>query len=170
MALRRHHPQRIEPGPGQESVWDYPRPPLLERSPRLVEIRVGDTLVASTRDASRVLETSHPPTWYLPPGAFASGALRPAVGRGSVCEWKGAAVYWDVVLPDGSVLPAEGWSYPRPTPAFAPITDHVAVYARTLECFVDGERVRPQPGGFYGGWVTDDIVGPVKGAPGTMGW
>lgn len=170
MSLRRGRPQRVEPGPGQESVWDYPRPPLLERSAKHVEIRSDDVLLAGTSDAYRVLETSHPPTWYLPADSFAPGVLVPAGGRGSVCEWKGAAVYWDVVLPDGGVLPAEGWSYPRPTSAFVPITSYVTVYARTLECFVDGERVRPQPGGFYGGWVTDEIVGPFKGGPGSMGW
>ncbi|PWD49813.1 hypothetical protein C8046_02990 [Serinibacter arcticus] len=170
MPLRSGRHERVEPGPGQESVWDYPRPPLLVRSSRLVEIRVGDTLLATTSDAYRVLETSHPPTWYLPPNAFHDGVLKPAGGRGSICEWKGAAVYWDVVLPDGGVLPSEAWSYPRPSSTFVPITDHVAVYARTLTCVVDGERVRPQPGGFYGGWVTDDVVGPFKGAPGTMGW
>lgn len=170
MSPRRGHPQRLELEPGQESVWDYPRPPLLERSNKHVEIRSGDALIADTSDAYRVLETSHPPTWYLPAASFAPGVLTPAGGRGSVCEWKGAAVYWDVVLPDGRVLPSEGWSYPRPTSAFVPITGHVAVYARTLECFVDGERVRPQPGGFYGGWVTDEVVGPFKGGPGSMGW
>ncbi|MDL2343482.1 DUF427 domain-containing protein [Deinococcus sp. MIMF12] len=162
-------PQPIPPGPGQESVWDYPRPPRLERTSRRVEIWLGGVKIADTAAAYRVLETSHPPTYYLPPEAFLSGVLTPAPG-GSVCEWKGEASYWTLSA-GGRVAEAAGWSYERPTPAFREIAGHVAVYAgRMDECRVDGVRVTPQPGGFYGGWITPDVVGPFKGEPGTWGW
>jgi uncharacterized protein (DUF427 family) len=162
-------------GPGQESVWDYPRPPALQPSARHVVIRFGGIVVAQTRSAWRVLETSHPPSWYLPPDAFLAGVLVPASGS-SLCEWKGRAAYWDVLSPrehGGSGARAEraAWSYPDPTLAFAAIAGHVAVYPGRMEaCLVDGEPVRPQEGGFYGGWITSDVVGPFKGAPGTLGW
>ena len=158
------------PGPGQESVWDYPRPPRLERSDRHVQVRVAGGLIADSRRAFRVLETSHPPTWYLPPEDIAPGALRRSASRSTICEWKGAATYWDVVVPDAGMLTAVGWSYPRPTPGFVPMTDYVSFMPAGLECLVDGECVRPQDGGFYGGWITDDVVGPFKGAPGSWGW
>ena len=156
-------------GPGQESVWDYPRPPRVEPSARLVEVVLGGTVVASTRAALRVLETSHPPTWYLPIASFAGGALRPAAGS-SWCEWKGAARYFDVVA--GGVVAAQAaWGYPDPTPGFRALRHHVAVYPGAMDrCTVDGEVVVPQPGGFYGGWVTADVVGPFKGGPGSAGW
>lgn len=163
------HPTPDPVGPGQESVWDYPRPPRVEPSTRQVEIRLGGTVVASTRSALRVLETSHPPTWYLPVEAFADGALRPAEGS-SWCEWKGAARYFDVVA-GGVVASRAAWDYPDPTPGFRALLDHVAVYPGAMErCTVDGEVVLPQPGGFYGGWVTADVVGPFKGGPGSTGW
>ena len=152
-----------------ERVADYPRPPRLERSDRVVRILLGGETIAETREAFRVLETFHPPSWYLPPEAFRPGVLRPAPG-GSFCEWKGRACYWTLAA-GGAVAEAAGWSYPNPTPAFADIQDHVAVYAGRVEaCFVDGERVVPQPGGFYGGWITAELVGPFKGGPGTLGW
>jgi uncharacterized protein (DUF427 family) len=152
-----------------ERVAGYPRPPRLERSDRLIRILLGGGTIAETRDAFRVLETFHPPSWYLPPDAFRPGVLRPAPG-GSFCEWKGRARYWTLAA-GGVVAEAAGWSYPDPTPAFADIQDHVAVYAGRMEaCFVDGERVVPQPGGFYGGWITAELVGPFKGGPGTLGW
>jgi uncharacterized protein (DUF427 family) len=152
-----------------ERVADYPRPPRLERSDRLVRIQLGGETIAETRDAFRVLETFHPPSWYLPPEAFRPGVLRPAPG-GSFCEWKGRARYWTLAA-GGVVAEAAGWSYPDPTAAFADIQDHVAVYAGRMEaCFVDGEQVVPQPGGFYGGWITNDVVGPFKGASGSAGW
>ena len=152
-----------------ERVAGYPRPPRLECSDRLIRILLGGGTIAETRDAFRVLETFHPPSWYLPPDAFRPGVLRPAPG-GSFCEWKGRARYWTLAA-GGVVAEAAGWSYPDPTPAFADIQDHVAVYAGRMEaCFVDGERVVPQPGGFYGGWITAELVGPFKGGPGTLGW
>lgn len=157
------------PGPGQTSVWDHPRPPLLRADPRTVVVTFGG-VVCRTSAALTVLETSHPPTWYLPVDAFAPGALRPAPG-GSVCEWKGRATYLDLVAPDGRVAAAAGWTYPTPTSAFAALAGHVALYASAAdEVTVGGEVVRPQPGGFYGGWVTDDVVGPFKGGPGSVGW
>jgi uncharacterized protein (DUF427 family) len=163
---------RVTPDPvgeGQESVWDYPRPPALEPSRKHVVIRLGGTVIAETDRAWRVLETSHPPTWYLPLDAVTPGLLRPSAAAPTVCEWKGAASYWDVVTPDGA-LPAALWSYQTPTLRFAPIAGAVTGYPARLECLVDGERVRPQAGGFYGGWITSDVVGPFKGAPGTWGW
>ncbi len=162
-------PTPITPGPGQESVWDYPRPPRVEPSSRHVVIRHRGQTIVDTRSAIRVLETSHPPSWYLPVAGFAPGVLRPASGS-SYCEWKGAARYWDVVVGEDT-LERVGWDYPDPAGGFEAIRDHVAVYAAPFdEVTIDGEPVTPQPGGFYGGWVTADVVGPFKGGPGSMGW
>lgn len=162
-------PRPIPAGPGQESVWAYPRPPRLERTERRLEIWLGGVRVADTTAGFRVLETSHPPTYYLPNEAFLPGTLRPAPG-GSTCEWKGQATYWTLVS-GAATAESAGWSYEHPTPAFAPLAGHVAVYAGLLdECRVGGVRVTPQPGGFYGGWITPDIVGPFKGEPGSWGW
>ena len=161
--------QRVEPGPGQESVWDYPRPPRLEVSEREVVVVLGGVEVCRTRRAWRVLETSHPPSWYLPEQDWLPGALVPAAGS-SFCEWKGVAAYLDVVGGDRREASA-AWTYPEPVAAYAELRGAVAVYPGRMDsCTVDGERVRPQEGGFYGGWVTDDVVGPFKGAPGTLGW
>jgi uncharacterized protein (DUF427 family) len=158
-----------QPGPGQESVWDYPRPPRIERSSEHIEVVLGGITVAATDASYRVLETSHPPTYYLPREAFLPGSLRPAAGS-SFCEWKGTASYLDV-LGGTTVAPRAAWTYPDPTSGFAVIVDHVAVYPGLMErCTVDGEIVLPQPGGFYGGWVTSRVVGPFKGGPGTQGW
>jgi uncharacterized protein (DUF427 family) len=167
MTSRRPIPHR--PGPGQESVWDYPRPPRLERTGSTIEVVLGGVVIAHTRAALRVLETSHPPTYYLPMSDFVDGALRPTRG-GSFCEWKGQAAYLDL-LGGGTEAPRAGWHYPTPTPTYAEIVDHVALYPGAVDrCTVDGELVRPQPGGFYGGWVTSSVVGPFKGDPGTMSW
>ena len=160
----------IAPGPGQESVWDYPRPPRVDPSGEHVLVRFGGAVVCDTRAPIRVLETSHPPTYYLPVADFASGALRPAEGR-SLCEWNGWAAYFDVVGGDGRVAEAAAWGYPEPLPGFEPLRDHVAVYAAEMDaCLVEGELVEPQPGAFYGGWITSRVVGPFKGVPGSMGW
>ena len=162
-------PVRDPVAEGQESVWDYPRPPALVRSERHVVVVLGGVTIAETRAAFRVLETSHPPSWYLPRDAFLEGALRPA-SDGSFCEWKGQAHYLDLVA-GGRVAARAAWSYRNPSLPFAAIRDHVALYAAAVDgCFVDGERVVPQPGGFYGGWITRDVVGPFKGGPGSMGW
>ena len=163
------HPTPDRPGPGQESVWDYPRPPALVPSDALVEIVLGGVTIASTRRSLRVLETSHPPTFYVPVADFADGVLTP-VGGSTSCEWKGSASYLDLVTP-GRTARRAGWTYPTPTPAFEPLVDHVAVFPALVDrCVVDGEVVRPQAGGFYGGWVTDAVAGPFKGEPGTHGW
>jgi uncharacterized protein (DUF427 family) len=156
-------------GPGQESVWDFPRPPQLRPSSALVVVVLGGVEICRTTRALQVLETSHPPSWYLPRDDWLDGSLRPAEG-GSYCEWKGSADYLDVV--SGSiVLPAAAWTYLTPSPRFAAIAGHVAVYpGRVDRCTVDGEEVRAQDGGFYGGWITSAVVGPFKGSPGSWGW
>ncbi len=151
-------------------MWDYPRPPRLEPVPRLVVVRLGKREIARTTGGHRVLETSHPPTWYLPRSDIDPTAIRQSDRTGSMCEWKGAATYWDVVRADGSLLPAAGWSYEQPTAAFRAITGFLSFYPAQLDCTIDGEPVRPQEGGFYGGWVTDDVVGPFKGGARSWGW
>ena len=160
----------VSPGPGQESVWDYPRPPIVVADARHVIVRDGDVVVADSRRAMRLLETSHPPTWYLPRADVEPTRIRPAGRAGSFCEWKGQATYLDV-LGDARVLGAAAWTYEDPIDdAFAELRGAVAFYATELQCTVDGERVRPQPGGFYGGWITSELVGPWKGEAGTGGW
>ena len=162
-------PTPIPPEPGQESVWDYPRPPALQPVADEIVVELGGREIARTTSAYRVLETSHPPVYYLPPEAFAEGVLR-AAGGGSFCEWKGQAVYFDLVSGE-HVASEAAWAYPSPTKAFAPIAGYVALYAgRVDRCTVGGVEVTPQPGGFYGGWITPDIVGPFKGGPGSWGW
>lgn len=162
-------PTPIKPGPGQESVWDYPRPPRLELTDRYIQIIFNGIVIADTRRAFRVLETSHPPVYYIPPKDIRMAYLAAGAGR-SFCEWKGEARYYTVEV-DGRRAENVGWYYPRPTPDFVAIKDHVAFYAAPMDaCLVDGERARPQPGNFYGGWITDDVVGPFKGEPGSMGW
>ncbi|WP_137294726.1 DUF427 domain-containing protein [Nocardioides dongxiaopingii] len=161
--------KRAKPGPGQESCWDYPRPPALEVSTESVEVVLGGVVVASTTRSWRVLETSHPPTYYLPRAAFAAGVLRPTEGS-SMCEWKGEAAYFDLVSGD-VVAPRAAWTYPTPTQRFADLVDAVAVMPGQVDrCVVDGEVVEPQDGGFYGGWITSRVVGPFKGQPGSWGW
>jgi uncharacterized protein (DUF427 family) len=152
-----------------ESVWDYPRPPRVERTSARIEVRHGGTVVADSGRGWRVLETSHPPVYYVPRDDVLAGVLHPAPGR-SYCEFKGAASYWDLVV--GAVRAgAAAWSYEDPDPAYAVLTGAVAFYpGRVDECRVDGERVRPQAGDFYGGWITGMITGPFKGGPGTTGW
>ena len=162
-------PQPDPVRPGQVSVLEFPRPAIAEPTDARVRIEHAGTIVADTRSSVRTLETSHPPSYYIPPGDIAPGVLRRAAGS-SLCEWKGAAVYWDVVIGD-IVLPRVGWSYPDPTPAFAALRDHVAFYAAPFDrCTVNGEIVTPQPGNFYGGWITDAFAGPFKGVPGSLGW
>lgn len=158
-----------KPGPGQESVWDYPRPPRLESFAGLITIELGGEVIASTDRGWRVLETSHPPTYYLPRSAFQDGVLREAPGS-SWCEWKGRARYFDLVT--GTAVAAKAaWNYPEPTAGFEEISDAVAVMAAAVDrCAVNGETVVAQPGGFYGGWITSWVVGPFKGGPGSAGW
>jgi len=153
----------IEPAQGQESVWDYPRPPRIVRDERHVIVRSGDAVVAETHTSLRVLETASPPTFYLPLTDICVEKLLPAPGT-SWCEWKGRARYWSV----GSVPVA--WSYDDPLSGFESLLAHVGFYPGRVACFVDGVRVAAQPGGFYAGWVTPEIVGPWKGEGGTEGW
>jgi len=154
-------------GPGQESVWDYPRPPRVERDARVVEVRAGDALVARTVRALRVLETASPPTFYLPPGDVVA-RLTPALGT-SRCEWKGEARYWDVRV-EGACEAQSAWCYPEPFEEFAALAGYVSFYPARFDCTVGGVIVRQQPGGFYGGWVTPELVGPFKGDPGSESW
>lgn len=157
-----------EPGPGQESVWDYPRPPRIVPDAREILVRIGELELAHTCRSVRVLETASPPTFYLPPQDVRQALLAPAQGT-SHCEWKGDACYFDFVS-GASRVPRIAWTYPDPCPGFDSIRGWIGFFPSLAECFVDGERVRPQPGGFYGGWLTDEIVGPVKGNPGSSGW
>ena len=152
-----------------ESVWGYPRPPALEPCVRRVRVELAGHVVADTRAALRVLETSHPPTIYVPPSDVDPACLRPSAGS-SFCEWKGVASYLDVVA--GARREARAaWTYPEPATAYAALRDHVAFYpARMDACWLDDERVRSQEGDFYGGWITDDVEGPFKGGRGTFGW
>jgi uncharacterized protein (DUF427 family) len=161
-------PHPLPAAPGQESVWDYPRPPRVEPTSELVVVTLGGLLVTSTTDAVRVLETSHPPVYYLPVDAFEPGVLEPDDGR-SVCEFKGVAQYVSLRV-GGRLLPRVGWTYPAPLPGYEVLADRVALYAGELTCTVDREPVQPQPGAFYGGWITSRVVGPFKGEPGTRGW
>lgn len=155
------------PGPGQVSVWDFPRPPVIAPEPRRVEVWHRGVLVARSDRAVRVLETAGAPTVYVPP-ADVVARLETAPGA-SFCEWKGRAAYFDVVV-DGGRASKVAWSYPAPVRAFAAIAGWVAFYPSELDCRLGGERVQPQPGGFYGGWVTAELAGPIKGGPGTHGW
>lgn len=162
-------PQPIPPGPGQESVWEYPRPPRLESTPKPIEIWFNGVQIAHTNRAWRVLETSHPPTYYIPPDDVVMAYLQPGNGR-SFCEWKGQASYYTVQVGEKTAVNV-AWTYAKPTPNFTAIKNHLAFYPAPMDrCTVAGETVTPQPGGFYGGWITSDIVGPFKGEPGTMGW
>ncbi|HEY8566944.1 MAG TPA: DUF427 domain-containing protein [Beijerinckiaceae bacterium] len=166
--MRRPTPAPLT-APDQESVWAYPRPPRLEPVAARLRVVFDGVAVADTTAGYRVLETSHPPTYYLPPADIRSHALVPAPG-GSLCEWKGRAVYFTVVGPTRRAERA-AWAYPDPTPPFRAIAGHVAFYAGPMDaCFVEDEQVTPQPGGFYGGWITNNIVGPFKGEPGSEGW
>jgi uncharacterized protein (DUF427 family) len=161
--------QPEKPGPGQESVWDYPRPPRLERVHARLRVEFAGETIADTMDGFRVLETSHPPVYYIPRADIRADVLTHAPGQ-SFCEFKGVARYWTLTV-NGQTSERAGWSYPTPTPAFAQIRDHIAFYASKVEaCWVGDERVQAQDGAFYGGWITTKVVGPFKGAPGTMGW
>lgn len=163
-------PPRPDPvQPGQRSVWDFPRPAIAEPCAAHIRIEHRGVIVAETRNAICTYETSHPPSYYIPPQDVAPGLLRRASGS-SFCEWKGAASYWDVVIGD-EVLQRVGWSYANPSASFTMLRNHIAFYAGPFDnCTVDGETVIPQPGGFYGGWITSGFAGPFKGGPGTKGW
>jgi uncharacterized protein (DUF427 family) len=154
-----------------ESVWDYPRPPRLEQVEKRLRVVLGGIVVADTTRGHRVLETSHPPGYYFPPEDVLDGALVASDRRQTICEWKGTAAYYDVVGGDGRRAERGAWTFRAPTLGFEAIRDAVSFYPGAMdECTVAGEVVTPQAGGFYGGWITSDIVGPFKGEPGTMGW
>ena len=161
--------QRVEPGPGQESVWDYPRPPRMEDVEEKVKVVFGGVTIAYTTRAKRVLETSHPPVYYVPPEDIMMEHLRPSSAT-SYCEWKGRGSYYDVVSEERTEERA-AWFYPSPTNSFRDLKDYVAFYPSRMDaCWVGGEKVGAQEGDFYGGWITHEVVGPFKGAPGTRGW
>lgn len=161
--------ERVLPSPGQESVWDYPRPPRIEPATKRIRVIVGGITIADSTHALRVLETAGAPVYYLPPADIRMDLLRPTQ-HASVCEWKGRASYHEIVLP-GRIIPDAAWSYAHPSTGYEAIRDHLAFYAwRVDEAWVDDELATPQPGRFYGGWVTADVVGPFKGSPGTLGW
>ncbi len=162
-------PEPIKPGPGQESVWSYPRPPHLEPVCERLRVLHAGEVIADTTQGFRVLETSHPPVYYLPPDDVRRDFLLAEPGR-SLCEFKGAAHYWTVDV-HGSRSEKAAWSYPEPSHRFRLIKDYLAFYASRVDaCFVGEEQVEAQAGDFYGGWVTSRVVGPFKGGPGSMGW
>ncbi|NWG17499.1 MAG: DUF427 domain-containing protein [Chloroflexi bacterium] len=161
--------KRIQPGAGQESVWDYPRPPRVEPTARRIRVIFNGQTLADTTRAFRVLETSHPPVYYIPPEDVTMAFLSPT-GRRTFCEFKGAAAYWTITVGERRAENA-AWSYPNPSPGYEAIKGYLAVYPGRMDaCYVDDERVTAQEGDFYGGWITSDIVGPFKGGPGTLGW
>ncbi len=161
--------QRVQPGPEQESVWDYPRPPRLEDSSRHIRVVFNGVTIADTRRAKRVLETSHPPAYYIPPEGIRMDYFTPT-SRSTYCEFKGAARYYTIAVGDRTAENA-AWSYPQPSPGYENLRDYIALYPGRMDaCYVNEEQVQAQPGDFYGGWITSDIVGPFKGGAGTLGW
>jgi uncharacterized protein (DUF427 family) len=162
------NPLAITPQPDQESVWNYPRPPLLQAIDKHIQIVFNGKTIADSYKAYRVLETSHPPVYYLPPADIQMQYLQ-ITARSSFCEWKGNAFYYHVVVNDAQIENA-AWAYPSPTENFLAIAGYLAFYAQNMTCYIDNELVTPQPGGFYGGWITKNIVGPFKGSPGSWGW
>ena len=157
------------PGPGQESVWDYPRPPRVERVPERLQVIIDGEVIADTVRGLRVLETAGAPVYYFPSADIRMDRLN-ASSHGSFCEWKGSAGYFSYVSP-ARRIDEVAWSYEAPTSGYESIAGHLAFYAaRVDEAWVGDERATPQPGGFYGGWVTSRIVGPIKGVPGSFGW
>lgn len=161
--------KRITPGPGQESVWDYPRPPRLEASGKRIRVVLNGVTIADTHRAQRVLETSHPPVYYIPPEDIEMHYMTQTARR-TFCEWKGLAAYYTVQVGEKRVDDV-AWFYPEPTAPFAQIRNYVAFYPSKMDaCYVDDERVQAQAGDFYGGWITREIVGPFKGKADTWGW
>ncbi|MGD2058829.1 MAG: DUF427 domain-containing protein [Anaerolineales bacterium] len=157
-----------KPAAGQESVWDYPRPPRLDHSGELVKVIYKGQTIAETSRSVRILETSLAPSYYIPPEDVNFENLKRRQ-RTTWCEWKGQAHYFDVVVGEATAANA-GWAYPDPTSPYEEIRDYLSFYPSRVDCFVDGEMAEPQPGGFYGGWVTSKVVGPFKGEPGTERW
>jgi len=165
----RNRIQRIDPKPGQESVWDYPRPPRVERSSKSIKVVFNGVVIAESNRAYRILETSHPPVYSIPQEDVKMEYFSPT-SRRTFCEFKGQASYWTINV-NGTTAENAAWSYPNPDAGYEAIKDHISVYPGRMDaCYVDGEQVVAQEGDFYGGWITSDIVGPFKGAPGTRGW
>jgi uncharacterized protein (DUF427 family) len=163
---RRHY---IKPGPGQESVWDYPRPPRLENTEKHVQVIFNGVVIADTKHAKRILETSHPPVYYIPPIDVKMEYLT-STSRTTYCEWKGAASYYTISV-NSKTVPNSAWYYRQPSPGYEDIKDYIAFYPSKMDgCYVDEEKVEVQEGDFYGGWITREIVGPFKGGAGTFGW
>lgn len=161
--------QRQMPLSNQESVWDYPRPPKAEPTSRRVRVVFSGKVIADSARAIRVLETSHPPTYYIPPEDIQMACLSMSRRR-TFCEFKGSASYWTITL-NGQRAENAAWSYENPAPGYEAIRGYLAFYASRVEsCWVDDEQAQPQAGDFYGGWITSDIAGPFKGGPGTWGW
>jgi uncharacterized protein (DUF427 family) len=161
--------KRVVPGPGQESVWDYPRPPRVEPVPERIRVVVDGLAIADSTRALRVLETAGPPVYYLPPGDVRMDLLERSA-HATQCEWKGAAAYYTLRM-GSRQIPNVAWCYPEPLPGYEAIRDRLAFYAGLVdEAWVGDELATPQPGRFYGGWVTSRIVGPFKGEPGSFGW
>ena len=167
IAVGRSRPDfAVEPGPGHESVWDYPRPPAIRRDGRLVEVRDGEAIVARSSGTYKVMETASPPTFYIPRADIDFDLLAP-VSDTTYCEWKGTATYWALAR---DIAEPVAWCYERPRPRFEVIKGYLAFYPGRVDCRIDGETVRTQPGRFYGGWITSEVVGPFKGEPGTGHW
>ena len=161
--------RKIKPEPGQESVWDYPRPPAIERVTKHIRIEFNGKVILDNNQSFRILETSHPPTYYLPKSAFRENVLV-RTEKTSFCEFKGMAHYYNILL-DGKMVPDAAWGYENPIEPYHALKDHICVYAQYMDvCLINDEMVIPQPGGFYGGWITKEIVGPFKGGPETWGW
>lgn len=161
--------KKVKPGPRQESVWDYPRPPKVEVCDKEIRVVFNGAEIARSTQTKRVLETSHPPVYYIPRQDVRMECLEPISGT-TYCEWKGQAMYFDVIVNDKRATKA-AWCYPDPTDKFTSIAGNIAFYAHKMgSCYVNNERVDAQQGGFYGGWITSDIVGPFKGKPGSAGW
>lgn len=163
------HPEPIPPNPGQESVWDYPRPPRLEATDKPVRIIFNHELIADTRRAKRILETSHPPNYYIPLDDIKTNYLTLSTHT-TYCEWKGQANYYNLQVGDRQA-PNAAWDYPEISPLYEDLRGYVGFYPGPMDaCYIDGEKVQPQSGNFYAGWITSDIVGPFKGDPGTWRW
>lgn len=162
-------PKRISPQAGQESVWDYPRPPRLEQTDRQIVVIFNGVVIAETRRPIRILETSHPPAYYLSPEDVQMAYFKPLT-RTTFCEFKGMASYYDIQVGD-KVASAAAWTYRTPSTGYAALKDYISLYVGRMDkVTLNGEQVRPQAGNFYGGWITDEIVGPFKGDAGTNGW
>lgn len=163
------NPGKSKQSPERESVWDYPRPPRVEAFEKPVQVVFAGATIADTHRAKRVLETSHPPCYYIPPSDIMMDCLF-QTSRSTWCEWKGKATYYSVRVGD-RIAENAAWAYLEPNPGFEPIQGYVTFYASLMDaCYVDSEKARAQAGDFYGGWITDHIVGPFKGGPGTRGW